>query len=113
MRASFELLTITVAGVEHHEWGVKRMASRRKPEELPYGTTLSMVREPQNPYSKNAIRLHTAAGNMVGFVPEVVAAWMHRLIDHGYELSAKVEAVDLRDHKIVVTVMMVSPQEKT
>lgn len=54
-----------IAGFNHHEGATKALTTMR-PQ-----TRLLLVPDPENPHDKNAIKIVTTAGLMLGFVPRV------------------------------------------
>lgn len=112
-KTNFALIGVSAAGVVHGDWGIKRDVRSRRPEtELAHGTVLTMTREPNNEYDKKAIML-SANGGKLGYIPSTIAAWMSNLIDNGYEMYATVEAVDIRNHQVLITVMMGKQEQAT
>lgn len=65
-------------------------------ELLHLGEELTLVRDPHNPSDVNAIRLHLASGDVVGYVPRYIASELAFMLDHaaeqggGVNLSARV-----------------------
>ena len=103
---SFELTEFVVAGVEHHDFGAKKGVKRRPATDIPYGSVVKMVREPNNDYDKCAIMLVAHNNSMIGYVPATLARWMSKIMDNGFTLFARVDHVDMHEHKVVVTVTM-------
>lgn len=59
------------------------------------GEELKIVREPENPYDRNAIAIYNTKGEQCGFVPAKMARWITPVLDAGviWVKSAKVEWV--------------------
>lgn len=59
------------------------------------GEELKIVREPENPYDRNAIAIYNTNGERCGFVPAKMARWITPVLDAGviWVKSAKVEWV--------------------
>lgn len=59
------------------------------------GEELKIVREPENPYDRNAIAIYNTKGEQCGFVPGKMARWITPVLDAGviWVKSAKVEWV--------------------
>lgn len=74
-----------VAGVQYQEWYCNETF-----RPLPVGTTLSMVREPNNPEDHRAVALYTNHGTMVGYVPRWLNHIPANLIDGGNDLFCTV-----------------------
>jgi len=60
-----------IAGFNHHDGAPKALMTMR-PQ-----TRLLLVPEPKNPHDRNAIRIITTAGQMLGYVPTVDAPGVH------------------------------------
>ncbi|KAF0700506.1 Aste57867_8967 [Aphanomyces stellatus] len=60
-----------IVGIQHYRGRVGRREA------------VSLVREPRNPYDRNAIAVHNLAGEMVGHVPRELAAVCAPLLDTG------------------------------
>jgi hypothetical protein len=100
MNVEFDLITFHVAGANHGYYA-KNLNS------LAFGTRLKAVREPDNAYDKNAIRLDSPEGFKVGYIPAVMAAWVKNLIDQGgYELYAEVDNVESFRALVAATLKM-------
>lgn len=62
-----------IAGFNHHDGAPRALMQMRSQ------TRLLLVPEPDNSHDKNAIRIITTAGQMLGYVPKVdnVGVWRH------------------------------------
>lgn len=60
---------------------------------LTVGDELELVRDPQNKYDKNAIRINSRSGEQLGHVPRLDAAVLAPLMDTGKELKASVTGI--------------------
>lgn len=61
------------------------------------GESLQLIREPQNPCDKNAIRILRASGEDVGYVPRDDAADLAPKMDQGQSVRAEVDWLSSRD----------------
>lgn len=50
---------------------------------------LNLIPEPENPYDANAVRIESAVGVKLGYLPREVNEIPSRLLAHGYELHAR------------------------
>lgn len=48
---------------------------------LEAGAPLTLVPEPTNPYDPNAVKVHTAAGNFIGYVPREFSSDVASMVD--------------------------------
>lgn len=78
-----------LAGFRHYE-------GREAWPGLQVGDRLELLREPDNPYDANAVRVRWR-GRMLGYVPRRDNATVARLMDHGAALEARIAA--LREHR--------------
>ncbi len=69
-----------------------------KTESVGIGSALALKREPANDYDELAIRVETAAGERIGWVPKKHNDVLARLMDAGKLLVAKVTHKELEDH---------------
>lgn len=69
-----------------------------KTKSVDVGSPLVLKREPLNDYDELAIRVETAAGERVGWVPKRHNDVLARLMDAGKLLVAKVAHKELEDH---------------
>ena len=69
-----------------------------KTKSVDVGSPLVLKREPANDYDELAIRVETAAGERVGWVPKKHNDVLARLMDAGKLLVAKVAHKELEDH---------------
>ena len=60
---------------------------------LNIGYKLELVREPENQYDKNAIRINNGSGQQLGHVPRLDAAALAPLMDGGTEAEAFVSSI--------------------
>lgn len=76
-----------LAGFRHYEapnlWGV-----------IQPGDTLDLVREPDNPHDRNAVRVEWRHLKL-GYVPRAENAGVARQLDHGAPLAARVSKVQM------------------
>ena len=49
---------------------------------------LYLVRQPDNPYDRNAVLLHRADGKDIGYLPEAIAAEIAPRLDKGSPVTA-------------------------
>lgn len=84
-----ERLDFMVAGISHEgrhlvvEVHVVTRGERR----------VVLRREPQNPYSRNAIAIHLPNGLQIGYVPEALARDVAPILDAGYQPRARIKKV--------------------
>jgi hypothetical protein len=69
-----------------------------KTKSVDVGAPLVLKREPANGYDELAIRVETAAGERIGWVPKKHNDVLARLMDAGKLLVAKVVHKELEDH---------------
>ena len=69
-----------------------------KTKSVGIGSALVLKREPANDYDDLAIRVETAAGERIGWVPKKHNDVLARLMDAGKLLVAKVTHKELEDH---------------
>lgn len=69
-----------------------------KTESVGIGSVLALKREIANDYDEFAIRVETAAGERIGWVPKKHNDVLARLMDAGKLLVAKVTHKELEDH---------------
>lgn len=69
-----------------------------KTKSVDIGSPLVLKREPLNDYDELAIRVETAAGERIGWVPKKHNDVLARLMDAGKLLVAKVAHKELEDH---------------
>ncbi|MBI2296882.1 MAG: HIRAN domain-containing protein [Betaproteobacteria bacterium] len=74
-----------LAGFRHHE-------GRRVFPDMTVGDRLELVREPDNPYDANAVRV-VWRGHMLGYLPQRDNAAVARQLDRGAPLEARVTRV--------------------
>lgn len=106
----FELLTTNVAGIEHH-------VKVGDLEGLREGEYMALVREPENPYDPNAIRVDARKDDWpgikkIGYVPKVLAQMLALLMDNGYKLKARISHVNPRKGLVMMEICMRSKVEK-
>jgi len=63
------------------------------------GEPLRLVREPDNPYDRNAIRVRRVNGDEVGFVPKTDAVELARKMDAGQQIRAEVDWLNSPDER--------------
>ena len=75
---------------------------------LDLGERVELIREPDNPYDEYAIRIDTAEGCKIGYIPRMYNRIIARLMDAGFELFGKIRVNELNDsyRHIVVKVYM-------
>jgi hypothetical protein len=77
--------------------------------ELRAGDRLQLVREPDNPYDANAVRVEWR-GVKLGYVPRRDNAAVARQLDHGNALEARVAAVrENRNRSVRIEFEVVAP----
>jgi single-stranded-DNA-specific exonuclease len=83
-----QLMTTRLAGVSFHD----RQGIIAK---LRVGDQVMLLREPENPHDPNAIKVVNGAGNVIGYLPSVMAAAVALLLDqHGVPWPAQVAAIN-------------------
>lgn len=63
-------------------------------ERLKVGDSLTLVREKDNAFDSNAVRIQDKEGKKVGYIPEKDNSIVVRLMDAGKEMKAKVKRID-------------------
>lgn len=84
----FTLFEPNIAGLSHH-------ANAALLETVAEGSALVLVREPQNAYDQNAVRIDWQ-GRKLGYVPAMYSPIIAALLDNGYTLRAVVGEVVAR-----------------
>lgn len=80
------------AGLRHHE-------ARALWDEMQVGDTLTLVREPDNPYDAKAVRVEWN-GHKLGYLPRTENQAVARQIDHGNPLRARITKLTYyRNHR--------------
>lgn len=69
-----KMMTVVVGG-RYHDGAVKATAKLKKGEEL------WLIRETNNPHDKNAVTVHTAEGQKLGYVPRQDAPAVAKVLD--------------------------------
>lgn len=93
-RTSFVLVCVEIAGRQHHH-----------PIDPDACTEVYLVREPDNAFDSNAIRIVDAdEGYMYGYVPRAPAEILALLLDNGHRLTASVIGVFAR--RVTVEIRM-------
>ena len=87
-KPKFDFLYTVVAGVKHAV-----NAGSIDLDALRLDDPITLHREPKNPADSNAVRLDHN-GCKLGYIQATQAAWLAGLLDHGYELTARVAMVD-------------------
>lgn len=92
-----------------HMHGVKHNNRQATIRSCVLGESLQLVREPENPYDKNAIRVFRPNGLDVGYMPQDNAAEIAPRMDSGETFFATVEWInsprdDFRDYGLKVRV---------
>ena len=101
------LLETFVAGFQHH--------AGMKPEvfdELIPDTCLNLKREPDNPHDKNAIAVHTHAGDRIGYIARKQNKLLADAMDLGVSMSARIDFIDPEEEpysRVAITVRTVVP----
>ena len=91
-----------LAGFRHYE-------GREVWRDLKAGDRLQLVREPQNPYDANAVRVDWR-GVVLGYVPRSENAAVARQMDRGAALEARIAALrENRNHSVRVEFEIVAP----
>ncbi len=83
--AKIFLQSSRLAGFRYHE-------GRKLWPQLQVGDKLGLIREENNPYDANAIRLEWQ-GHKLGYVPRAENAALSRFMDHGQVLDARITAL--------------------
>ena len=83
--AKIFLQSSRLAGFRYHE-------GRKLWPQLQVGDKLGLVREVDNPYDANAIRIEWQ-GHKLGYVPRAENAALARFMDHGQLLDARITAL--------------------
>lgn len=91
-----------IAGTAYVE-GIEELA-----ENLTINERLNFVREENNKYDLQAIKIQNSQGNKLGYVPQVDNVIFARLMDHGKVIFAKVRKIELRGkwYKIDIAVFL-------
>ena len=97
---NFDFLEPRIAGLHHHQFVGDKANS------LEFGLNLILVREPENPHDRNAVRIDHPDGRKVGYIPANQAAWVSRLIDHGHALGCQVAFVSAPQSLVAVTLTL-------
>lgn len=71
-----------LAGFQYHE-------GKQLWPQMKVGDALGLVREPDNPHDRNAVRVEWQ-GHMLGYVPRKDNAAVSRLLDRGTRLEARI-----------------------
>jgi len=74
-----------------HAHGVMHGSRQRAIKQCARGEQLCLIREPENPFDKNAIRIRRLNGGDVGYVPKEHAAELAPRIDAGEQVRAEVD----------------------
>jgi hypothetical protein len=82
VRAEVYLQTSRLAGFKYYE-------ARKLWQVMQNGDALTLVREPDNPYDPNAIRVEWQSRKL-GFVPRAENAALARFMDGGQRLTARI-----------------------
>lgn len=78
------LMRTYIAGPSHHPGAREAIALMKG------GDALTLVREPGNPFDKNAVAVRDRIGLKLGYVPRVDAPAIAKAMDQGYTVGAKV-----------------------
>lgn len=73
--------------------GVSFEGRQRFVRQTRVGEALSLVRDPGNPYDRNAIMVINSSGNQLGFLSKDLAASLARNMDSGTRYSATVSSI--------------------
>ena len=76
------LQTSLTAGLRHHE-------AKAVWDDMRVGDRLQLVREPDNPYDRNAVRVEWN-GHMLGYIPRSESEALARQLDRGNKLEARI-----------------------
>ncbi len=71
-----------VVGGRHHDGAIPRTCKLRK------GEALVLMREPSNPYDKNAVAVMATDGQKLGYIPRQDAPLVAKALDSNLEVSA-------------------------
>ena len=101
-----ELLSTHIAGAHHHDY-------KGALAQLTHGTVLMLVREPDNPYDKNAVRIETDALDSpstpvrkVGYIPATQAPMIGRMLALGFPVRASVDVVEPAKQLVLIEVIV-------
>ena len=86
------VLWTAIAGIQHHV-DLESRKGRKLLRSLEPGTELILRREPDNEYDRWAIRVETAAGQMLGYITRYKNETIARMMDHGHTFEAQVESI--------------------
>src|SRR5690606_16829346 len=70
--------------------GTSRQAEIKRCSE---GEPVQLVREPNNPYDRNAILVLSARGRGIGYISAEQCVWIAELIDKGRDCRAEIECI--------------------
>lgn len=65
-------------------------------DELVVGELLTLVREKENPFDANAVRIVNGKKEKLGYIPEKDNSLVVRLMEAGKEMKAKVQRIDTK-----------------
>lgn len=77
------IMTTQVVGAIHHVGARSAIAALRR------GQPLMLVREPKNPYDRNAVAVCTPDFQMLGYVPRADAPTVARVMDYNLPVEAR------------------------
>jgi hypothetical protein len=93
VRSEILVHTGLAAGLAHHE-------AKQVWDEMRVGDELALVREPDNLYDANAVRVEWK-GHLLGYLPRTDNATLARQIDRGNRLAGRVSRLDkYRNHRM-------------
>jgi len=81
-----------IAGTQYYE--AEKLYSSKK---IKYGEAVKVQREPSNSYDKNAIKVLSNSGSMLGYIPKNFAAVLAPKMDSGLKVSANIKEIGRRD----------------
>lgn len=82
-------IRVPVAGYQCHQGYETSIQERLQP-----GDQLRLVREPNNPYDGDAVRVETLGRVQLGFIPRFCNGYLAMLLDMGIRIEAQVLWVD-------------------
>jgi len=100
--STFKLIELHVAGLPYH-------TTREEVETFEEGEPLELIREPENPYDRYAVRVDRC-GKKLGYVPKTHSEIIAKLFDHGYEVTAEVGSV-IEPRQPFCTLVLLMPRQ--
>jgi hypothetical protein len=103
----FKFCDMQVAGMRYHTDPAARddLAKDR-------GCVLALVSEPTNKFDPCAVKVvHQTLGH-VGYIPRTESGMVARMLEHGYDIRCKLNAVDTRNLTAVITLALPSLKDQ-